>query len=309
MTIRKLLKLTVLVACLALLAACSGNDEQEADGKLKVTSTIGMITDVVRNIGGEHVEVTGLMGSGVDPHLYRASQGDIRRLEQADIIFYNGLFLEGRMIEILEKMADDKPSIAVTDYIDRSKLRPDDEIENEYDPHVWFDVSLWMTVTEAIRDTLVEYDPDHAEYYENNAAQYLEQLRELHDEVKAKIHSIPEQGRVLVTAHDAFGYFGDAYNIEVVGLQGMSTASEAGTKDVSDLRDFLIEQQIKAVFIESSVPRRAIDAVIQGAKQLGHTIEIGGELFSDAMGEEGSIEGTYIGMVRHNVNTMTNALK
>lgn len=306
---RKIIQMTIWAACLALLVACSNNDDQPSNGKLKVTTTIGMITDVVANIGGEHVEVTGLMGSGVDPHLYRASQGDIRRLEQADIIFYNGLFLEGRMIEILEKMADDKPAVAVTDNIDRSKLRADDEIENEYDPHVWFDVSLWMTVAEAIRDTLVEYDPDHAEYYEHNAAQYLEQLRALHEEVKEKIESIPERGRILVTAHDAFGYFGDAYGIEVVGLQGMSTASEAGTKDVADLRDYLIEQQIKAVFIESSVPRRAIDAVIQGAKQLGHTIEIGGELFSDAMGEQGTLEGTYIGMVRHNVNTITDALK
>lgn len=306
---RKILKVSVVVACFALIAACAGNDEQQADGKLRVTATIGMITDVVRNIGGEHVEVTGLMGTGVDPHLYRASQGDIQRLEQANIIFYNGLFLEGRMIEILEKMADTKPSIAVTDSIERSKLRPDDEIENEYDPHVWFDVSLWMTVTETIRDTLVAYDPDHAEYYESNAAAYLEQLDELHEEVKTKIASIPKQGRILVTAHDAFGYFGEAYDIEVIGLQGMNTASEAGTRDVTNLRDYIIEHEIKAVFIESSVSRRAIDAVIQGAKQLGHDIEIGGELFSDAMGEEGTLEGTYIGMVRHNVNTITDALK
>jgi len=281
-----------------------------SDGIINVTTTIGMITDVVKEVGGEHVNVVGLMGSGVDPHLYKASQGDIKKLDQADIIFYNGLHLEGKMVEIFERMANKKPTIAVSDNIDRSSLRlGDNNMGTEYDPHIWFNVAHWMKTTESIRDGLIELDPSHKEVFEENAENYLKQLEELDLEVRVKIASIPEEGRVLVTAHDAFGYFGDAYGIKVMGLQGISTASEAGTKDLIDLRDYLVVNKIKAVFIESSVPRKAIDAVIQGANEKGHKVEIGGELFSDAMGEDGSPEGNYIGMVRHNVNTIVGALK
>ncbi|MBW5445756.1 manganese transporter [Cohnella sp. CFH 77786] len=304
------LALTMLVV---LLSACgaSGAATPEGEDKIKVTTTVGMITDLVKQVGGGHVEVTGLMKAGVDPHLYKASHGDIELLEKADIIFYNGLHLEGKMAEIFEKMAKSKTTVAVTDGIDRSKLRTGAEngMDTEYDPHVWFDVKLWMKATEAIRDTLAEQDPEHAEDYRKNAEAYLGELTKLDEEVAAKIRSIPEPARVLVTAHDAFGYFGDAYGMKVMGLQGISTASEAGTKDVTDLRDYLVANKIKAVFIESSVPRKAIDAVIQGAKEQGHDLTIGGELFSDAMGEEGTPEGTYIGMVRHNADTIVNALK
>jgi len=299
----------------AVLTACGSGGGSESGhasgGALKITTTIGMITDVVRQIGGEHVEVTGLMKSNVDPHLFKASHGDIKRLEEAEIIFYNGLHLEGKMIDILEKMADRKTTVAVSDYVDRAELRTGAEngLDTEYDPHIWFNVKHWMKAAESIRDTLKERDPDHAADYDRNAAAYLAQLRELDDETAAQIATIPEQARVLVTAHDAFGYFGDAYGLQVMGLQGISTASEAGTKDVTDLRDFLVRNRIKAVFIESSVPRKAIDAVIQGAREQGHELAIGGELFSDAMGEDGTPEGTYIGMVRHNVNTIVNALK
>jgi len=293
------------------MTACSSTKAtKNKSGKINVTTTIGMITDVVKEVGGEHVDVVGLMGSGVDPHLYKASQGDIRKLDQADIIFYNGLHLEGKMVEIFERMAKQKPTIAVSDNIERSSLRLGDEnMETEFDPHIWFNVAHWMEATESIRDSLIEYDPSHKEIYQENAANYIKKLEELDNEVRKKIASIPEEGRVLVTAHDAFGYFGDAYGINVLGLQGISTASEAGTKDLIDLRNYLIEKKIKAIFIESSVPRKAIDAVIQGAKQKGHDVVIGGELFSDAMGEDGTPEGTYIGMVRHNVNTIVNALK
>jgi manganese/zinc/iron transport system substrate-binding protein len=297
---------------ITILAACGSIQEAPADKeKIKVTSTIGMITDVVRQVGGDHVAVTGLMKSGVDPHLYKASEGDIQKLDRADIIFYNGLHLEGRMIEIFEKLAKKKTTVAVSDNIDRTALRTGAEngMDTEYDPHIWFNVKHWMKVTEAIRDTLVRFDPAHAENYRANSDRYLAQLRQLDEEVAGLIRTIPEGSRVLVTAHDAFGYFGDAYGMKVMGLQGMSTASEAGTKDVADLRDFLVENKIKAVFIESSVPRKAIDAVIQGAKKKGHELIIGGELFSDAMGKEGTIQGTYIGMVRHNVDTIVNALK
>ncbi|MFJ5623333.1 metal ABC transporter solute-binding protein, Zn/Mn family [Peribacillus loiseleuriae] len=308
---RSLFCMLTLLMLAFVMTACSNSKEtvKDDDGKIKVTTTIGMITDAVKQVGGEHVNVNGLMKSGVDPHLYKASQGDIKKLEQADIIFYNGLHLEGKMVEVFERMAKNKSTIAVSDDIDRSSLRSGDEMETEYDPHIWFDVKHWMKATETIRDSLIEYDPDHKEDYEENAKNYLNQLEELDKEVAEKIASIPEKGRVLVTAHDAFGYFGDAYGIKVMGLQGISTASEAGTKDLVDLRDFLVKNKIKAVFIESSVPRRSIDAVIQGAKEKGHNLEIGGELFSDAMGEEGTSEGTYVGMVRHNVNIIVQALK
>lgn len=306
-------KLMAVLACLTLavmLAACGTKDAfSGSEGKIKITATIGMITDVVKEIGGEHVEVIGLMGSGVDPHLYKASQGDIAKLDQADIVFYNGLHLEGKMVEIFERMEKKKPTVAVASKIDTSQLRAGDEEMGEFDPHIWFDVRLWMTATETIRDALIEFDSAHAADYQKNADAYLKQLEQLHKEVTDKINTIPESSRVLVTAHDAFGYFGDAYGIKVMGLQGLSTASEAGTKDVTDLRDYLIENKIKAVFIETSVPDKAIKAVIQGAKEKGHELKIGGELFSDAMGKDGTPEGTYIGMVRHNVDTIVNALK
>lgn len=288
--------------------ACS--EGATADGKIKVTATIGMITDIVAQVGGDHVAVTGLMPAGVDPHLYKATQGDIKKLDQADMIFYNGLHLEGKMVDILENIGRDKPSVAVSDNIPKDQLRKGDEnLETEYDPHIWFNVEHWMRAVEKVRDELIKFDPTHKDDYTNRAKSYLMELEALHSEVKEQIELIPESFRVLVTAHDAFGYFGEAYGMEVMGLQGLSTSAEAGTKDVTDLRDFLVERKIKAVFIESSVPVKSIEAVIQGAKEKGHNIVIGGELFSDAMGAEGTPEGTYIGMVKHNVGTIVQALK
>lgn len=285
------------------------NGSTTANGKIKATTTIGMITDIVKNVGGEHVIVTGLMGPGVDPHLYKASQGDMSKLKEANIIFYNGLNLEGKMSDIFIKMARDKPALAVTDYIDEAALREPPEFDGHYDPHVWFDVSHWMKAVERVRDGMIELDPKNKSDYERNAKDYLKQLDELDQYVRTQIASIPDSSRVLVTAHDAFGYFGDAYGIEVMGLQGISTDTEYGLHDVSSLVDLLVEREIKAVFIESSIPRRSIDAVVQGAKAKGHKVLIGGELFSDAMGDEGTVEGTYIGMVRHNVDTIVAALK
>lgn len=292
----------------AVLAGC-GNKTDSASGneKLTITTTIGMIADVTKEIGEEHVAVTGLMGAGVDPHLYKASQGDIKKLEDADLILYSGLHLEGKMTEIFEKMSKSRQVVAVTKNIPESKLHTVQG--GAHDPHVWFDVSLWMSAAETIRDTLIEVDGSHRADYEANAKTYLEKLKELDSYARDQIASIPKEGRVLVTAHDAFGYFGAAYDMEVVGLQGISTASEYGTKDVTKLRDMLVERGIKAVFIESSVPKKSIEAVIEGAKSKGHDVVIGGELFSDAMGKEGTEEGTYIGMVRHNVDTIVHALK
>ncbi|NEN86591.1 zinc ABC transporter solute-binding protein [Paenibacillus elgii] len=304
--------MTIMFLALAVsLAACGAPKEKEngAPGKVKITTTIGMIADIVKQVGGDHVEVTGLMKSGVDPHLYKASQGDLKKLDQADIIFYNGLHLEGKMTDVFEKMEKTKPTVAVTKNIPESKLRGMEDGTGAHDPHVWFDVKHWISATETVRDELSKHDAVNAADYKKNAEAYIKQLEELNQFAKEQIASIPEKQRVLVTAHDAFGYFGDAYGIKVMGLQGISTASEYGSKDVSDLRDYLVANKIKAVFVESSVPKKSIEAVIEGAKKQGHEVQIGGELFSDAMGEEGTPEGNYIGMVKHNINTIVQALK
>jgi manganese/zinc/iron transport system substrate-binding protein len=308
---KKVLLFLVLTVVITFVAACSSSKETNGNqnGKLKITTTIGMIKDVTDNVGGEHVEVTGLMKSGVDPHLYKASQGDIKKLDKAELILYNGLHLEGKMGEIFEKMEEEKQVVAVTKNIEEDILLTPEDGTVGYDPHVWFNVQHWITVTETIRDVLVEQDSENADQYKKNAEKYIAKLEELDSYVKEQISTIPKERRVLVTAHDAFGYFGEAYDIEVKGLQGLSTASEYGSKDVSTLRDYLVEKEIKAVFVESSVPKKAIEAVVEGAKEKGHVINIGGELFSDAMGEEGTKEGTYIGMVRHNVDTIVSALK
>lgn len=315
----KRLVMTVLFLSLAMgLAACgSGNSKEtsgsttgnESSGKLTITTTIGMIADVVEQIGGDHVAVTGLMGSGVDPHLYKASQGDIKKLDEADIVFYNGLHLEGKMVDILEKMSKNKKTVAVSQKLDEAELLADPAAPEAHDPHIWFNVSNWISAAEVIRDTLVEMDAVHADEYRQNAETYLAKLKETDNYVREQVQTIPEDSRVLVTAHDAFHYFGKAYGMKVMGLQGISTASEYGSRDVSELRDYLVDHQIKAVFVESSVPKKAIEAVIEGAKKKGHNVTIGGELFSDAMGTPGTPEGTYIGMVKHNVDVIVNALK
>ena len=298
-----------MMALIVVLAACSNDDSQENEGKIKATSTIGMIGDVVSNIGGDHIESISLMKPGIDPHVYKATQGDISKLDEADIIFYNGLHLEGQMIEIFEQMEKNKPTVAVTKNVSTDALLAGDGEATEYDPHLWFNVQYWIKTAEVIRDELIKLDEENKEDYEKNAEEYIAKMEELDRYVKDQIATIPQQNRVLVTAHDAFGYFGDAYGIEVMGLQGISTQSEVGSKDVSELRDFLVENKIKAVFVESSVPKNTIEAVIEGAKQMGHEVTIGGELFSDAMGDAGTEEGTYLGMVRHNVDTIVKALK
>ncbi|MCQ6558734.1 metal ABC transporter solute-binding protein, Zn/Mn family [Paenibacillus mendelii] len=291
------------------ISACGDDKAASGSGKLQVTATTGMIADVVNNIGGDQVEAIGLMGPGVDPHLYKATQGDIKKLDNADIIFYNGLHLEGKMGEMFEKLEKKKATVAVSKAIPSSELLSNPTASDAPDPHIWFNVRNWISAAEVIRDTLVEKDPAHADSYKTRASEYIAKLEELDAYAKEQIATIPEPVRVLVTAHDAFGYFGKAYNIKVMGLQGISTASEYGSKDVSNLRDYLVENKIKAVFVESSVPKKSIEAVIEGAGKMGHEVVIGGELFSDAMGKNGTEEGTYIGMVKHNVDTIVNALK
>ncbi|UII57119.1 zinc ABC transporter substrate-binding protein [Cytobacillus spongiae] len=307
---KKLLGL-LMVFTLAFLGGCSEetNQSDKSGEKLVVTTTIGQIADAVKNIGGDKVEVESLMGPGTDPHLYKATQGDIAKLQRADIIFYNGIHLEGKMLEVFEKMNTEKPTYAIAESIKESKLLSDAADSSVTDPHVWFNIDLWLVALEEVKKGLIEADPDNKEHYEANAEEYFNKLKELKEFAVEEMSKIPDEQRVLVTAHDAFGYFGNAYNMEVMGLQGLSTDAEYGLGDVQKLVDTLVSKNIKAVFIESSISERSINAVIEGAKKKGHNVEIGGELFSDAMGEEGTEEGTYIGMYKHNVKTIVDALK
>lgn len=276
--------------------------------KVKAVATIGMISDVVREVGRDRVEVTGLMGEGVDPHLYKASPGDVRAMSNADIIFFNGLHLEGRMADLIVRMASRTKVVQATETIDESRLREPPEFEGHYDPHVWLDVSLWQSVATRVRDALIEKDPAGKDAYTAAAGEYHALLGELHAYAASTLQTIPQSNRVLVTAHDAFGYFGRAYGLKVLAIQGISTDSEASLQDINALVDTLVSRKIPAVFIESSVPRKTIDALIEGCKGRGHTLTIGGELYSDALGKDGTLEGTYVGMVMHNVDAITKAL-
>jgi manganese/zinc/iron transport system substrate-binding protein len=274
---------------------------------INVVCTTGMVADLVRNIGGDRVKVTQIMGEGVDPHLYKASPGDVNLLTGADAIFYSGLHLEGKMADVFVRMARKKPTFAVTEYIPEDRVL--DNPEGAFDPHLWFDVSLWREAAGVVRDALKAFDPAHAADYQARADSYQAELSKLHEYARTQLASIPKERRVLVTAHDAFRYFGRAYDIEVKGIQGISTESEAGVKEVNALVNFLVERKVKAVFVESSVSDKNIRALLEGCKARGHTVVIGGELFSDAMGKDGTPEGTYVGMVRHNVDTIVKALK
>lgn len=294
-----------------LLAGCGASDSASGseEKKLQVTTTIAQIADAADQIGGEHVDVESLMGPGIDPHLYKATQSDMQKLQDADVILYNGLHLEGQMLEVFENMQDKTPAVAIGEQINDSGLLTDAEDDSLSDPHIWFDIAIWKDAIGSITDTFIEEDPENKADYEKNEAAYLRELDELKTYAEEQIASIPEEQRVLITAHDAFQYFGEAYDMEVMGLQGLSTDSEFGLADIQRLVDTLTERKIGAVFVESSVSEKSINAVIDGAKEAGHEVKIGGELYSDAMGEVGTEEGTYIGMYRHNVDTIVEALK
>lgn len=299
----------IMVVAVLALCACDASRKSASDGKLSILTTTGMIEDAVKNIVKDSAKVVSLMGPGVDPHLYKASQGDLKKFQEAEIIFYNGLHLEGKMVDILKKVSRTKPVFAVADGIPADRLLSNEQFENAPDPHIWFDVSLWKLAVIYIKEKLKESDPGSAEFYEANASDYLKHLDSLHHFAANRINELPESNRVLITAHDAFGYFGAAYHLEVKGLQGISTMSDYGLRDITELVDFIIENNIKAIFVETSVSERSINAVIQGCRQQGHEVKIGGSLYSDAMGAPGTFEGTYIGMVTSNVNTIVESLK
>lgn len=295
---------------LVITAMFSCKNDANFNGKLNVVTTTTMITDLVKNIGGDYINVQGLMGSGVDPHLFKASEGDVTKLVNANVIFYNGLHLEGKLVEVFEKMGSStKTPIALGEDLDKNSLIGSDYFASNYDPHVWFDIEYFKQFARKVTKVLSEKDSANAENYKANEATYLAKLDELQTKIKTVIETLPKEKRILVTAHDAFNYFGKAYDFEVVGLQGLSTATEAGVQDVQKLSAFIIERDIKAIFVESSVPKRTIEALQAAVKSKGHEVVIGGTLYSDALGNAGTVEGTYIGMFEYNVNTIVNALK
>ncbi|QDT91351.1 metal ABC transporter solute-binding protein, Zn/Mn family [Gimesia algae] len=315
---RKLLAFSLI---LGLLAGCQSkqdavsdqSSDQQQSGKqlnypIPVAATVGMVADLVKNVGREYVAVTQIMGSGVDPHMHKASRDDVQTIMNSDMIFYSGLMLEGKMADTLIKVARTKPVFAVTELIDPKSLLEPDDFNGHYDPHVWMDVATWSLCVDAVKDALSQYDPRHADIYQKNADEYKQQLKTLHEYGLKTIKSIPENSRILITSHDAFNYFGRAYGLEVLGVQGISTESEAGLKRINELVDLLVAKNVKAVFVESSVSKKNITALIDGARAQGHEIVIGGELFSDAMGEAGSYEGSYTGMLDHNFTIVARAL-
>lgn len=297
-----------LLSCMVLVN-CTPSEDNVSSGKPYIVTTTGMIADAVKAITRDSARVEALMGPGVDPHLYKATQGDLSRLTSADVIFYNGLHLEGKMGEVLEKLARQRTVAAVAEEIPKDKLFQVPEFDNTYDPHIWFDVSLWQLAVQQMEKVLSNKYPQMRDYFQHNTSVYLDSLEQLHTWVNREIATIPESRRILITAHDAFGYFGKAYNIEVKALQGISTLSEFGLRDVTSLVDYIVENEVKAVFVETSVSPKAIEAVVSGTQSRGFQVTIGGNLYSDAMGAEGTPEGTYPGMVRANVRTIVNSLK
>lgn len=307
-TTGNLLRSISLILVAFMMISC--NDTTKDSGKLKVVTTTTMLTDLVRNIGGDSVEVEGLMGAGVDPHLYKASAGDVSKLSEADVIFYSGLHLEGKLVDVFERMQSmNKKTVSLGESLNKEDLISSELFASNYDPHVWFNIQFFKQFAARVTEVLVESDPENAEFFKENNEIYQEKLDVLDVEIREIIETLPPDKRILVTAHDAFNYFGKEYRFEVVGLQGLSTATEAGVQDVQRLSDFIIEKKVKAIFIESSVPRRTIEALQAAVLSKNHEVSIGGTLFSDALGSAGTEEGTYIGMFKFNVKTIVEALR
>ncbi|MEO0485893.1 MAG: zinc ABC transporter substrate-binding protein [Pseudomonadota bacterium] len=276
--------------------------------RLSVVATTGMIADAAQVVGGELVEVRALMGAGVDPHAYRQTRTDIVALANADLVLWNGLYLEAQMEEFLLELGETQPVVAVAETVPANLLIGSEDYQGRYDPHIWMNPNLWSRVVVSIRDAMTEAHPDAAAEFAANADAYLSDLADLARYTTNALSSVPAESRILLTSHDAFNYFGNAYGFEVVGIQGISTESEAGLARISELVDMLIDRDIRAVFVETSVSDRNIRALVEGAAAAGHEVTIGGELFSDAMGEPGTYEGTYIGMIDSNATLIARAL-
>lgn len=296
-----------------LLTGCSSSSVDTDSGgnhKLNIVATTTMLADLSTVIGGNRVTVDGLMGPGIDPHLYQASAGDVSLMQNADVVVYNGLHLEGKMGEIFESLSGHGPTvICIEDGLDQSKLLAWADDSSVHDPHIWFDVSLWKEAAKTVSDGLTQADPEGKSEYDANLKSYLNELDETDTYIKNRAAELPETQHVLITAHDAFQYFGKAYGFEVRGLQGISTDAEAGTADVSDLADFIVKRQIKAIFVESSVPPKTIEALQAAVKAKDFDVAIGGELYSDSLGDDTSGADTYILTVKANIDTIVDALK
>ncbi len=303
------MKKILITAILIVLAGCKPSVKKKNE-KFTVVTTTTMITDLVKTVGGNTIDVKGIMGAGVDPHLYKASAGDLTKLSEADLIIYNGLHLEGKLVDVFEKMNEiEKTTIALGNFLSEKQVINSKAFVSSHDPHIWFSIKNWKTITIKLIDALSKLNPKNKVDFIKNGNDYLAKLTALEIEMKLKIEELPVDERILVTAHDAFSYFGKEFNFEVVGLQGLSTATEAGVKDVQRISDFIIKNKVKAIFVESSVPKRTVEALQASVKSKGQIVNIGGELFSDALGNPSEETGTYIGMFRHNVNTIVNALK
>ncbi len=307
---RSILSILIIFALLSCSRGDSASVEEYQTKKINIVTTTGIINDVVLNLGGDKVRTQSLMGPGVDPHLYKASAWDVSTLLKADVIFYNGLNLEGKMTDVFKNMySRGIETIPIAEKIDKSKLQRSELFYGYYDPHIWFDVELWIMAVNVVKDVLIKKDSENSEHYVKNAKIYINKLNELQSYVHKKVSILPREKRVLITAHDAFGYFGSAYGFEVMAVQGISTDSEAGASDVQRLSKLIVERKIPAIFIESSISPKYIEAVKKAVKAKGFNVEIGGVLYSDTLGNPGTPEAEYIGMFKHNVNKIINSLK
>lgn len=305
-------KLSFILAIVGIIfiTGCSNTNTETSNDKIHIVATTTMLADLAENIGGDTVSVEWLMGPGIDPHLYQASAGDVARIQGADVILYNGLHLEGKMDEIFASLDNqDKIVICIEDGLNANNLLPSEDDENLFDPHIWFDVTLWQEAASYVTESLSEAYPHNANIYEENLQNYMQELDELDAYIFDKISELPEEKRVLITAHDAFAYFGNRYGFTVMGLQGISTEAEVGTYDLINLAEFITENEIKAIFLESSVPPRTIEALQAAVHSRGFEVEIGGELYSDSLGDVESGTETYILTFKANVNTIVDALK
>lgn len=301
--------LTLIILLTSLVPGCSSPGYEQSSGKIRIVVTTNIIADAVKQMAGNTAEVISIMGPGVDPHSYKASQGDVELLLQADLIVYNGLHLEGKMTEVLHNLSEKKHIIRLSDGLSADNVRAIDKEAGVFDPHYWFDLMLWKKGLKHFVKSASGFFPEMQDTLDARSAIYFQKMDSAHREVATAINEIPENQRILITSHDAFEYFGSAYGLQVKGLQGISTLSEAGLKDVTNMVDFIVENKVKAIFVESSVSRKALMSVADGCRRKGHEVQIGGELFSDALDAAGKPGGTYLGMIGQNTKTIVNALK
>lgn len=305
--IKQLLCIALIFMIGALLFGLFNNHTCNVQKKLSIVATTSMLADAARNVVGDNIMVYGLMGAGIDPHLYRAKESDVHKLAAADLVIYNGLHLEGKMGQVLQGMQRFTHVCAAADAVKKEQLRSS-EFDDLYDPHIWFDVLLWIDAVRYIQQSVIALDSEHAEIYQKNGDEYITQLQQLHTYVQQRVNELHCNKRILITAHDAFGYFGARYGFKVVGLQGLSTDCDISTKDIKELADYIVEHKVSTIFVESSIPQRSIAAVQNAVSARGWSVAIGPELYSDALGDDTTAASSYIGMIKYNVDAIVDAL-